>query len=73
MPKLESPKNYESKTAFIKQFFQKMKVKNGSKPANYNEKVEKLMKVLKKNKVKSGMLSSEDSSEVEEYDYQDIP
>ena len=65
MPDLESPKAGHSE--FIKNFFQKMKLKS-EKNNSYNDKVQKLITMLKKKK-KNPDMSEGDSSEVDEYEY----
>jgi len=65
MPELESPK--ESSSEFLKNFFQKMKLKSQHNNS-YNDKVQKLITMLKKKK-KNPDQSEDDSSEVDEYEY----
>lgn len=65
MPDLESPKAGNSE--FLKNFFQKMKLKS-NKNNSYDNKVQKLITMLKKKK-KNPDMSDGDSSEVDEYEY----
>lgn len=67
MPALETPEPLNEKTDFIKNFFQKMKLKNGT-GANYNQKVQKLVTMLKKKK-NNAYPSSDESSEIDEHEF----